>query len=179
MYEQRLGADTDIRDHLEYFVETCVELDAKHVIELGVRNGNSTVAWLYGLDQTEGHLWSVDPDGRAVGTIPPERWTFVFGLDTDQTVIDQLPNQVDVVFIDTTHYYQHTLYELELYVPRVRPGGRVLLHDTELEIPDGSVNEPPFPVKRAVAEYCEANDLRWTNRDFCWGLATVFIPEEG
>lgn len=178
MYEQRRGADTDIRDHLAYFVETCEELDAKRVIELGVRDGNSTVAWLYGLDKTEGHLWSVDPDGRAVGTIPDDRWTFVYGYDTDQAVIDQLPTQVDVVFIDTTHYYQHTLDELELYVPRVRPGGRVLLHDTELEMPDGAINEPAFPVKKAVGEYCALHDLAWANRDFCYGLATVFIPEE-
>ncbi len=175
-YTERLAWPSDIVDHLEYFVDTCLELDAKKVIELGVRTGNSTVAWLHGLDQTGGHLWSVDPDGRAVGTIPADRWTFVFGLDTDRAVLDQLPNMVDVVFIDTTHTYQHTLRELDLYVPRVRPGGRVLLHDTELEVPDGTIGEPAFPVKRAVSKYCATNGLEWSNRDFCFGLATVWIP---
>lgn len=178
LYEQCAAFDSDVRDHLPYFVETCVELDALMVIELGVRTGISTVAWLHGLDQTDGHLWSVDPDARAVGTLPSERWTFVHGYDTDPAVIDQLPHQVDIVFIDTSHYYSQTLAELELYVPRVRPGGRVLLHDTELEVPDGAVNEPAFPVKAAVGDYCAISDLEWSNRPECWGLATILIPEE-
>lgn len=178
LFVRRCDEPSDISEHVAYFAETCVELDAKKVIELGVRTGVSTAGWLYGLEQTDGHLWSVDPDDRAVGTLPSDRWTFIHGADLDETVIAQLPEQVDVVFIDTTHHYRQTINELAAYVPRVRPGGRVLLHDTELQWPDDHHPEdPPYPVKAAITTFCDVNGLAWSNRPFCYGLGCIQIPE--
>jgi predicted O-methyltransferase YrrM len=150
------------------------ELDARTVIELGVRGGCSTVAWLYALER-RGHLWSVDlnPPTRDLGH--HEHWTFLGGDDCSPVVYHALPMMADVVFIDTSHAYEHTLQELELYVPRVRSGGRVLLHDTEVEMPDGT-SGPTFPVVRAVEEYCSTHRLAWTNNPACNGLADIRVP---
>lgn len=164
---------SDIHEHLGYMVDLCIELNAQEIIELGVRQGVSTTAWLHGLDQTDGHLWSVDITGRPELHSP--RWTFVQGPDTDPETLAKLPEMVDVVFVDTSHAYQHTIEELALYFPRVRPGGRIVLHDTEVERPD-LTNEDNFPVKRAVEQFCDANDLHWTNRANNNGLATIEVP---
>jgi cephalosporin hydroxylase len=166
---------SDIHEHLPTFVDACLALDAKKVIELGTRGGVSTVAWLYGVEQTGGHVWSVDIDPA-----PPlthERWTFTQGNDLDPDVFVSLPT-ADIVFIDTSHHYLQTIAELNLYVHKVRPGGRIFLHDTELAHPEGWTRlQPDYPVKTAVREFCADECLKWTNDPRCWGLATIQIPE--
>lgn len=171
-YRDTLERASDIQGHLQMFVDTVAELDATKVIELGTRGGCSTVAWLYGLEG-RGHLWSVDLDPAPAFDYP--HWTFIEGNDLSERVLEQLPDQVDVVFIDTSHAYDHTLDELAAYVPRVRPGGRVLLHDTELEQPEGIGPSIPFPVKRAVEAYCGRHGLSWKNYEHCFGLGVVEV----
>ncbi len=179
LYTQRCREPSDMYEHLPVHVETCLQLDAKKVIELGVCAGVSTVGWLYGLELTDGHLWSVDINSpKNMPRVDGERWTFIQGDDLDPEVIAQLPDPVDVVFIDTLHYYEHTLNELAAYLPRVRSGGRIVLHDTELDRsyfpPDQREHE--FPVKDAVTEFCAARGLAWTNRTNCFGLGTICVP---
>lgn len=173
LYERACSTPSDIWEHLPTFVELCAALDARKVVELGVRTGVSTIAWLHGLEHTGGHLWSVDISE------PPEipgaaRWTFLQGDDRDPSIIAALPADVDIVFIDTSHTYAHTLQELALYTPRVRKGGRIVLHDTEVEHPDGTT-DTDYPVRRAVELFCEANGLAWTNYPNCNGLAIVEV----
>lgn len=142
---------SDINEHLPTLVEICSRLEAKKVIELGVRGGTSTIAWLYGLCETDGQLFSVD-----VNQPPPlrhTRWTFIQGYDTDPFVLRQLPDEVDVVFVDTDHRYDLTLDEIRLYAPRVRSGGCMVFHDTaEESFEHHTTPQPPFPVRTAVEE---------------------------
>lgn len=150
-YEMVCDNPSDINEHLPTLVEICKKLDAKNVIELGVRSGVSTIAWLFGISQTDGHLWSVD-----IGPAPQlqhPRWTFTRGEDTDPFVLAQLPEQVDAVFVDTDHRYQLTLDEIRTYAPRVRSGGCLIFHDTEEEsFEHHTTEEPPFPVRSAIDE---------------------------
>lgn len=175
-YQELCDTPSDIWEHLPTFVDLVEFLDAKTVIELGTRTGVSTVAWLYGLEQTGGHLWSVDIDKRPdIGK--HDNWTFIQGDDCSETVFSRLPAQADIVFIDTSHEYQHTLTELSLYHWLVRPGGRIVLHDTELPHPEG-VTGKAYPVRRAVEEFCQAEGLSWSNNPNCWGLGVIEIPGE-
>ncbi len=175
-YARACQEPSDIYEHLPVFVRLCVELDAKQVIELGTRSGVSTVAWLYGLDMTAGHLWSVDlneaPDLLAY------EWTFMQGNDLDPALVAALPSDADVVFIDTSHHYAQTLAELNVYRWKVRPGGKIVLHDTELAHPEGWTRaQPPYPVKTAVNEFCRDEGLHARFSPQCWGLAIIDIPE--
>lgn len=186
-YAQVCAEPSDINEHLPTFVAAVEELDALRVIELGVRYGVSTIAWLHAL-QGKGHLWSVDcsfpvpAPGSDVNLLDPQGplgvvpwWTFILGYDDWQIVLDALPALVDIVFIDTQHTYEQTTRELELYVPRVRKGGRVYLHDTALEITGNATTpQPLFPVRTAMIDYCDAHDLSWNNVDHCSGLGTIF-----
>lgn len=166
---------SDIVEHLPTFVQLCESLKAKKVIELGTRGGVSTVAWLYGLELTDGHLWSVDIDPAP--ELEHERWTFIQGSDLELSTLKQLPDDADIVFIDTSHDYQHTKAELSVYKWRVRPGGRIVLHDTALARPEGwTRRQPEFPVRTAVDEFCRDEGLKvryWPN---CFGLGVIQIP---
>ncbi len=172
-YAQACQTPSDINEHLARFVDLCMELNATTVIELGTRGGVSTVAWLYGMELTDGHLWSVDID--AAPDFEHSRWSFIRGDDLDVGVVRQLPDRVDIVFIDTSHEYAQTLAELKVYRWKVRPGGVILLHDTELAHPYGLAAKPRYPVKTAIEEFCFDEGLTWSNRPNCFGLGEIRV----
>lgn len=183
-WERVRDTPSDIVDHLPYMVDLVHQLNAHKVIELGVRHGTSTIAWLYGLEQTDGHLWSVDIDpAPAAFTVVNgwshafgPAWTFVQGSDLHPAVLDVLPRDVDIVFIDTSHHYEHTRWELETYRPFVRAGGVIVCHDTEVQWPyRAPAGDPQFPVARAIDEFAIAHGLVWTNNPACYGLATIHV----
>lgn len=170
-YEQVAGTPSDIVDHLPRFVQMVTRLGARVVIELGTRTGVSTIAWLYALEQTGGHLFSVDIDPRPeIGEWP--HWTFIQGDDLDPTVLAQLP-QADIVFIDTSHLYEHTRNELSVYRWLVRRGGLIVCHDTQLAQPIGAPARPRFPVRTAIKEFCEEEGFRWSEFPDSWGLGVI------
>lgn len=174
LYRERCLTWSDIVEHLPVLYDTVVYSQAQTIVELGVRTGNSTVALLAGVEQTGGHVWSVDirlmPQvqfhslKRAAG----KWWTFIIG--DDLAVIDKLPDQIDVLFVDSSHHYDHTLAELRLYGPRAKT---ILLHDTELEHPDGAPAEPAYPVKTAIDEWCSEVGRSWRNLTNCYGLGII------
>jgi cephalosporin hydroxylase len=167
-YNRRLATWSDIVDHLPRLFEEACRPNVV-VIELGVRGGNSTSAFMAAAELHDGHVWSVDIDDCPGPW--GERWTFIKGDDMD--VVDQLP-ECDVLFIDTSHHYSHTLAELKAYVPKVKDGGVVLLHDTELEVPYmRPQDDPPFPVTAALRTFVALTDpeaqVEWVSG--CNGLA--------
>lgn len=183
---------SDVVEHLPTFVKTVQELKAKKVIEVGVRYGVSTIAWLYALQPgigTGGQLWAVDcsfpiaetsevpnlldPQGGL--TVLPY-WMFLLGDAHQQMVMDALPDEVDIIFIDTNHVYEEVLVELEMLFPKVRKGGRILLHDTAIEDTSNRGERPKvsYPVRTAVEEFCKKNDLQWSNVENCMGLGTIY-----
>ena len=174
-YAEVAAVESDIWEHLPTFLDLVDRMQATRVIELGTRTGVSTIAWLYALEQTGGHLWSVDLDSKPpIGDHP--HWTFIQGDDESDEVLTQLPAEVDIVFLDTSHWYENTKRELELYLSSVRKGGLIVCHDTELPVPEGSpAGQVPFPVKRAVEEFTTKHGFRWFNLPNCWGLAIIEV----
>lgn len=161
--------DSDIWFHLPYFKALVEELDATHVIELGVRSGISTIAFLHALEG-RGTLTSVDVSPHPGWSWP--HWEFIQGSDLD--VVGQM-RPADIVFIDTSHLYDHTHAELAAYLPLVKRGGRILCHDTQLEHPAGEPLNRPYPVRSAVSEFCAQHHLVWSEVKDCWGLATIHV----
>ena len=172
-YEQACATPSDIYQHLPTFVKMVEGLNARHVIELGSRSGVSTVAWLYGLEGTGGCLTTVDlAEAPQIGSWG--HWRHVQGDDCDPDVVSQL-EPADIVFVDTSHFYDHTLRELNLYRWLVRRPGLFVLHDTELERPEGAPLRPRFPVRTAIEEFCDAEGFRWFNFPECWGLGIIEV----
>lgn len=172
-YERLCATPSDIVGHLPRFVDLVTLLNAQHVIELGSRSGVSTVAWLYALAGTGGRLTSVDlSEAPQIGE--HEHWRHIQGDDLDPDVIDQL-DMADIVFIDTSHLYEHTVQELNIYRHLVRPGGVLVLHDTMLPQPEGAPPRPLYPVRKAVEEFVAEQGYEWTNYPDSWGLAVIKV----
>lgn len=157
IYRERVQTWSDIQGHLEFMHDLVVEEKAQRVLELGVRSGNSTAALLAAADKIDGHVWSVDVEHVIM---PPEfhasgRHTLIIGDDLTMAYSPSMPAEVDICFIDTLHWFHHTLAELRLYGPKSRI---VLLHDTELESPwQQPAGEPPFPVREAIKMYVDTD----------------------
>lgn len=173
-YKRLCQTPSDIYLHLPRFVEMVKACNAQHVIELGTRTGVSTVAWLYALEQTTGRLTSVDLDGKPpIGDHP--HWTFIQGDDMDPAISGSL-EPCDILFLDTSHHYRHTLQELHTYRWLVKPGGLLVCHDTELPIPEfAPASDPPYPVKRAIEKFVAETGFEWLNIPECWGLGIIEV----
>lgn len=173
-YARLCATPSDIYLHLPRFVEMVQTLNTQHVIELGTRTGVSTVAFLYALEATGGRLTSVDLDGQPpIGEHP--HWTFIQGDDMDPAISGGL-DPAEIVFIDTSHHYLHTLRELHTYRWLVKSGGLIVCHDTELPIPEGHPHgDPVFPVKRAIERFVDETGFDWLNVPECYGLGIIKV----
>ena len=175
-YEGRWSRPSDMQHYMPLLYETALAYPGVLVTELGVREGNSTSAFLTAAEQAGGHVWSVDIAEPKV----PGYWSRVPAADAmmdrrwDLTVADDMSDDVEpqpcnVLFIDTSHEYEHTLAELRKFVPSVLPGGVVLCHDT--------LNWPGDGVKLALDAYCAESGLVWDEiGGGRYGLGRIRIP---
>ena len=123
--------DNDIAEHLQRLYELVLATNAQIVVELGPGSGNSTTGLLRGVEETSGRVWSCDV--AYCDYIHPEvanhsQWTYV--VANDLVAVNECPRPIDFLFIDSEHTYQQTLNEMLAYVPLVRSGGYVAMHDT-------------------------------------------------
>src|SRR5690606_8392354 len=81
LYEHLCEQPSDIREHLPTLHDLAVKLDAETVIELGVRTGVPTVAWLAALQQTGGTLWAVDATSGPPMITAHQQCRFIQGDD--------------------------------------------------------------------------------------------------
>lgn len=172
-WKEATAPNSDIWEHLPTLEQAVVDLDAQTVIELGVRSGVSTVAFLHALQKTGGELWSVDINQIGSAWLPQPDWHFIQGDSVAPETLQQMPNRADLVFIDTSHAYDQTKAELRSYGPRVRKGGKIMLHDTEVKAPELVGEQPPYPVKKAMLEYAGEHCLGVELRENCFGLGIL------
>jgi cephalosporin hydroxylase len=183
-YHRRCEETSDINEHLPTLFDAVMAVPHTPVVlELGTRTGNSTAAFLHALQVRKcGLLTSVDLD---MPQVPGEwyqldQWQFHRADDTDWTMPGSLalrPGSIDVLFVDTSHTYEHTLAELVMYMPLVAPGGTALFHDTQIV-------SDVCHVARALDEYCADKDdiwhagtqLTWTEDPKNNGLGMIVVP---
>ena len=167
-YEDRWSQPSDMQHYMPLLREIASRYPQVQVTELGVREGTSTSAFLAAAEAAGGQVWSVD-----IGPVKaPEYWpgTGRWELQiSDDMAAEVEPRPCDVLFIDTSHEYEHTLAELRKFVPSVRPGGVVLMHDT--------LNWPGDGVVKALDAYCAETGLAWEEIGFGrYGLGRITIP---
>jgi predicted O-methyltransferase YrrM len=188
-----LNTLSDIYEFLPVFTTTALAYENPCIIELGVRAGVSTIAWLNAVNKHGGYLYSVDGAapcldddgtdllgeymfGEVTKASALHYWTFLQGWDNEDWVQACLPFECDILFIDTNHTYEMTTDELETYYPRVRPDGRILLHDTNIETTgNASTPQPPYPVRTAVEDFCARENLRYHFNDSRCGLGVIYV----
>ena len=130
---------TDISDHLLTLFAEALSVQPRLLVELGVRGGESTFAFERAARLCDADLLSVDVEECLVQSSYP-KWSFV--KQNDITFASEfpawcssrkIPPAIDVLFIDTSHLYQHTLEELRLWMPHLSAKGKMILHDTNMK----------------------------------------------
>jgi predicted O-methyltransferase YrrM len=176
-YAHRLSLWSDIRAEMPLLHDITRGYPQVKVLELGVRTGNSTVAFLAAAEQAGGNVWSVDldpPHAPDDGWVHSGRWTFLRGDDLKVTPEESpgVPLRPDVLFIDTAHTYEHTLAELRRFVPLVAEGGVVLMHDTLL-----TWAEREYQVAKALDTFCAETGRSWAEiSEGRYGLGQILKP---
>jgi predicted O-methyltransferase YrrM len=122
------------------------------VLEIGVRDGVSTAAFLLGLERRGSHLYSVDVEERCGDLYDHLQWSFIHENSHNVRLVDEklrvfgLPALVfDVVFIDGDHSREGVRADLYNYGPLVRQGGMLLAHDVAITVPVKQRNNWPGP----------------------------------
>jgi predicted O-methyltransferase YrrM len=124
----------------EFLGELVFRHRARTVVEIGCFIGWTSCHIALGLKAAGagGQLWCVDSDQTVLNVAKAnlskrslnQTTKFVCGFSLDQSVLETLPTEIDVIFLDNSHEYADTLREFEVYSRRLSPGGYFVLHDS-------------------------------------------------
>lgn len=168
VYRELREAPSDISEHMDLLRSLACGCD--QVVELGVRQGVSTIALLAGMPRS---LHSVDvmehPKAHYKGVQIPEGVSFSFAIGN--SLEDASVPECDFLFIDTLHTRAQLAKELELHAPKASRW--IAMHDTETF---GGVGEDGGPgLRPALAEFLGGNP-RWRKViDVPWGHGMVIL----
>jgi predicted O-methyltransferase YrrM len=121
----------DSDQHVLTLYAIAVGMKAKRILELGVRNGDSTRPLLLAAYKNDGTVVSVDIQPTCY--TPPDElqknWTFIQS-DALSFLKNDSPNEpYDLIFVDDWHAYEHVKQELEEIDRLVSPRTVILIHD--------------------------------------------------
>jgi cephalosporin hydroxylase len=117
----------------DVYTASVLELDAKIVVELGTGRGQSLRAFLEGLKQTKGQLYSVDrypmkDDVKPTIDLFRSNPYVKFVTGNSVTVGQNWTHKIDILLCDSAHSKEHVLKELESWMkfePKL-----AFIHDT-------------------------------------------------
>jgi len=120
------------------------------ILELGVQKGRSTKKFLELCNKNDGQLFSVDLDDCS-GVSTDKRWKFFQSRDDNFGFIkSQIPNKIDVLFIDTLHEANHVKKLFYEYYPLLNSDGYIFIDDIS--------HLPYLKNKDRNNFYCEINN---------------------
>jgi cephalosporin hydroxylase len=157
---------TDISDYLETIFIESVSMKPRLILELGVRGGESSFVFERVAKVCGSRIVSVDIDD-CLRVISKVNCTFVHKDDIEfaKEFIGWCKERgiepvVDLLFIDTSHVYSHTVQEIKSWFPFLSERAKVIFHDTNLRWKyfrkDGSIGfawNNERGVIRAIEEY--------------------------
>lgn len=136
----RATSVTDIDEHLELMFMEGLLCRPSLIVELGVRGGMSTHVFDKVARLCDSTLISCDLDDCS-SVSSYQRWHFFRGDDihfADSFAAfcrtRSITPEIDLLFIDTSHYYDHTVQEIASWFPFLSRKAKVMFHDTNLKI---------------------------------------------
>ncbi|MDG1476885.1 MAG: class I SAM-dependent methyltransferase [Vicingaceae bacterium] len=129
---------SDINEHLTTIFNAGMAQKPKLMVELGVRSGESTFVLEKVAKLCDATLVSDDLD-PCINASAWKKWFFV--QQDDITFAKEFPDfcaknnisgKIDLLFIDTSHLYEHTVQEIASWFPLLADNFTVIFHDTNL-----------------------------------------------
>jgi len=132
---------SDIAAHLSMLFFFTVDAKPRLIVELGTRGGESTRALLSAAVVSNATVLSLDiEDCSGLDLAHRQRWHFVKADDIEFgktgfakwcSAADLKP-EIDVLFVDTSHLYEHTKQEIAVWSQLLSERGVMIFHDTNL-----------------------------------------------
>lgn len=177
--------NTDISSHLPALFCYSYLQHPNFILEIGVRGGESTFAFHKTLNLCKTKLLGIDIDSvssQVYSTINNAQFFCINDLDFPAYIqnTNYKVKKMDVIFIDTSHLYEHTLQEIKIFVPLLNYDGMLLFHDSNVTPINGhqyyringSIGGGGFDntrgVTRAIKEYFSLvfNEHEYCNNTF-------------
>ncbi len=163
---KRAAQATDINDHLETIFIECLNIQPRLIVELGVGDGESTFVLERVAKLWKSKLISVDiADCQNVSfyrhRIFIQKDDIAFAREfMNFCNLNHVEPSIDILFIDTSHLYEHTVEEIRDWFPFLAGRSKVIFHDTNMKETfhrkDGSTGagwDNQRGVIRAIEEY--------------------------
>ncbi len=130
---------SDISDYLATIFSEAVAAQPRLIVELGVRGGESRFVLERAARITRSFLVSVDIDDCSAVCSQSPLWHFVKSDDIQFAQIFRawcsergIEPSIDVLFIDSSHLYEHTVQEITAWFPYLSLRCKVIFHDTNM-----------------------------------------------
>jgi len=140
LFDMAVATETDINEHLPVLRELG---RGKNVLELGVRTGCSSIAFLAGRAKTLTSVdidWSqLDPQVIAGAQLADVSWIRCKASSVDVEYFPQTRMHLDLLFIDTLHTADQIREELRIHAPHA---DRIVIHDTVANWTKGENGQP-------------------------------------
>ncbi|GBD89364.1 cephalosporin hydroxylase [bacterium BMS3Abin04] len=137
--KERSTALTDMSSHVETLFIESLAVKPKLIVELGIRTGESTFVLERVAKLCRSKLVSVDiEDCSHISSY--KEWLFIQKDDIEFAKkfenwckINRIEPKIDILFIDTSHLFEHTLQEIKFWFPLLSNRSKVFFHDTNLK----------------------------------------------
>lgn len=143
-----------------------------NILEIGVRDGASTSAFLLGIENDpSGHLYSCDVDACSKIFSHP-RWTFHHESSAGLEFVD---DYFDIILIDGDHHISAYRRDLILAWRACKPGGMILTHDMKPELGHEGYS---IPIRKEYFRFIEEHGLKHEELPGMYGLGVMYKQKD-
>lgn len=114
----------------DWLVQVALHYNPKIIVEIGINAADTTNLLQVASRNFQGVVYGVDCNKRFAGE--PE-FIFIHGDSHAVGTAEQVPDGIELLFIDGDHTYDSIQRDWELYVPKVVKGGIVVIDDCNSE----------------------------------------------
>lgn len=127
-----LNGNGDSSRHEIVLFSIAISLRAKKILELGVRDGFTTIPLLEACKYTDGNLTSVDIlENKSLNYLNEKYNNWEYKIIDSIQFLSSIDDNIsyDMVFIDDWHDGEHLLKEIILLEKHITPSSIILIHD--------------------------------------------------
>ena len=125
-----ISIKNSVKEKLDIIKEHILAINKINILELGVRNGNSTKMFLDVCERNDGYLTSIDIEDCSK-VVNNKRWNFIHSSDSNFDYVNKFisNSKFDVLYIDSLHEPNHIRKVFYHYFNFLKLNGIIFLDD--------------------------------------------------